>query len=238
MQLPDRVRDIEELREQQRVFFDRRHAAEKLAGLMGAERGTGAIVLGVAAGGVPVAAVLAERLGLSLDVVVVSKTTLPWNAEAGFGAVAFDGTVRLNEGMIDRLGLTPEQVDEAVAHTRQVVARRADLFRRARAPLRLDGRHAVLVDDGIASGFTMRVAVEAVRNVGCDDVIIATPTAHLAALQKLAEETKRIYCANVRSGHPFAVADAYQHWRDVSEDEAAAIIQSRAAGGDPIQPAL
>lgn len=225
MQLPDSVRDTAELRDQPAVFFDRRHGAEKLASLMQSELGASAVVLGVACGGVPVANVVAERLGLPLDAVVVGKVTLPWNAEASFGAVAFDGTVRLNEELIDRLALTEQQCEEAVERTRAKIDRRLGLLRPELAPLHLDGERAIVVDDGIASGLTVRVAVDALRHVGAGEVVLASPTGNLKALQKLAEEVKRIYCVNVRGGHPFAVSDAYQNWREVSEAEAAAILR-------------
>jgi predicted phosphoribosyltransferase len=75
----------------------------------------------------------------------------------------------------------------------------------------------VLVDDGLASGVTMRVALESVRRAGGDRIVIAVPTSHLASLRKLADLTEGIYCANVRRGYSFAVADAYRDWSDVDE---------------------
>lgn len=87
-------------------------------------------------------------------------------------------------------------------------------------------RPAILVDDGIASGFTMLVAVEALRNKGAGNVIIAVPTAHLQALQKVTPQVDVVYCANIRGGWGFAVADAYQNWYDVSDEEVKEILKN------------
>lgn len=219
MDLPDKVRDIEDLREAEAVFDDRQHAGERLAEIMKPESGASRLVLGVPAGGVPVAMVVARTLELPLDVAVISKITVPGNPEAGIGAIGFDGTVRLNEALIERQKLTPEQVQRQVDQTRKKVQRRVRELRGHQSPLRLDGRTAILVDDGVASGFTIRVGVEAALNAGAGEVVVATPTGHLAALKKIAEQVERIYCANVRSGYPFAVAAAYKNWRDVAEEE-------------------
>ena len=77
----------------------------------------------------------------------------------------------------------------------------------------------VLVDDGLASGVTMRAALESVRRAGGDRIVIAVPTGHLASLRTLADLTEGIYCANVRGGHRFAVADAYRDWSDVADGD-------------------
>jgi predicted phosphoribosyltransferase len=217
------VRDLPELRDRTGVFRDRDHAGEVLAGLMEGYRASGALLLAIPAGGVPVAFRLASRLGLPLDAAPVSKITLPWNSEAGYGAVAFDGTVRLNQDLLGRLGLSPEEIRQGVEHTREKVRRRARELRRGRPPLGpglLAGRPAVLVDDGLASGFTMSVAVAAVRNCGAGPISVAVPTGHRDAVDWLAPEVEELVCANVRSGGFFAVAEAYRSWSDVGEEEA------------------
>ena len=162
------VSDLPDLRDRTRVFAGRPEAGQVLAGMLGAYAGADAPVLAVPAGGVPVGAAVARELGLCLDVAVVSKVTLPWNTESGYGAVAFDGTVRLNEELLPRLGLTAEEVTEGIARTRRKVERRLRDLRGDRPWPPLADRPAILVDDGLASGFTMRVAVEAVRKVGAE----------------------------------------------------------------------
>jgi predicted phosphoribosyltransferase len=180
-------------------------------------------VLAIPAGGVPVAAVIAERLQIPLDVAVVSKITLPWNTEAGYGAVAFDGTMRLNEDLLPRLGLTEEQIQQGIDETTQKVLRRVRRFRGDQPFPDLTKRQAILVDDGLASGFTLLVAVEAPRKAGARNICVAVPTGHGSSLQRVIPEVEALYCANIRTGFSFAVADAYAAWTDVTEEEAIAL---------------
>jgi putative phosphoribosyl transferase len=211
-----------ELRDHVRVFRNRHHAGEVLAEMLSSYSKTDAIVLAIPAGGVPVAAAMAERLHILLDVAVVSKITLPWNTEAGYGAVAFDGTMRLNEDLLPRLGLTDDQIQEGIKQTTQKVLRRVKRFRGDRPFPDLTKRQVILVDDGLASGFTMLVAVEALRNAGARHICVAVPTGHGSALPRMAQEVEALYCANIRGGFSFAVADAYEAWTDVAEEEAIA----------------
>jgi predicted phosphoribosyltransferase len=206
------------LRDRVRVFRDRADAGAVLARLLAGALGPTAIVLAIPAGGVPVAAVIAATLRLPLDLAIVSKVLLPWDTEAGYGAVAFDGTVRLNEPLVAALGLDPPTVAAGVAATRQRVERRSRTLRAAGRPLPdLRALEPLLVDDGLASGFTMQVAVEALRRVGARTVRVAVPTGHLEAVERLLPVVETIFCANVRGGSRFAVADAYRHWSDVDE---------------------
>jgi predicted phosphoribosyltransferase len=213
-----------ELRNRTGVFRDRAHAGEVLAEMLAEYSGGNALLLAVPAGGVPVAAVVAERLALPLDVAVVSKITLPWNTEAGYGAVAWDGTVRINRGLASRVGLGEDEIRDGVARTRRKVERRVERLRGHRSPPELGGRPLILIDDGLASGFTMMVAVAAVEAAGGDRPVVAVPTAPDDTVARLAERARAVYCANVREGRPFAVADAYQHWSDVSEETAVEIL--------------
>ena len=220
------VIELPELRNRVHVFRDRTEAGEVLARMLEGYRGSEALVLAVPAGGVPVAAAIARELGLALDVAVVSKITLPWNTEAGYGAVAFDGTVRLNESLLPELGLSEEEVAEGIERTKQKVERRVKALRGERPVPDLTHRTAILVDDGLASGFTMRVAVEALRNAGAREVVVAVPTAHAEAVRRLAGAVEVLYCPNIRGGGRFAVAEAYERWSDVEEEEVERILEA------------
>lgn len=222
--------ELPELHGRLRVFSDRAHAGRVLAGMLRGRLEAGCAILAVPAGGVPVAAALATALQLPLGLAVVSKVTLPWNTEVGCGAVAFDGSVRLNEALIARAGLRPEELEEAVARTRRKVAGRVEQLGRLLPELGLAGRDVVAVDDGLASGFTMRVAVEALMQAGAASVRVAVPTGHAEAVETLAGLVREVYCANIRSGRSYAVADAYVRWYDVGEQELEALLQEAAAG--------
>lgn len=218
------IREVKSLRERSGIFHDRTDAGEILAELVATVQIARPLVLAIPAGGVPVAARVARKLGCCLDVAVVSKVTVPWNSEAGYGAVAFDGTVRLNERLLARLGLSDEQIRRGIEQTREKVFRRVELFRADRPFPEVAGRTVVLVDDGLASGFTMQVAVEALRKGGAEHLVAAVPTGHLQAVQNLAAQVDQLCCVNIRSGWSFAVAAAYRNWRDVTERQAARIL--------------
>lgn len=225
-----RIVDIPELRDRIRVFSDRRHAGVVLAQLLAAYDCGDALILAIPAGGVPVAVALGECLTLPVDVAVVSKITFPWNSEAGYGAVAFDGTLRLNDALLARTHLDERQIEDGIAQTRERVERRVAEMRRDLPALDVAGRHLIVVDDGLASGFTMRVAVEALARQAPTSIAIAVPTGHEDAVTGFGAPVEAVYCANVRSGRSFAVADAYEHWRDIGEAEAVrALLASRMA---------
>lgn len=212
------VYDLAELRNRNRVFRDREEAGSVLAGMLLDYGDSDALVLAIPAGGVPVAASLARQLELEWDVAVVSKITLPWNTEVGYGAVAFEDTVKLNKEMVSQIGLTMEEIEEDVEEAKRKVQRRFKKFRDDNPFPDLEGRPVILVDDGVASGYTMLVAVEAIKNKGATNIIVAIPTAHLKSLERIAEQVSRVYCANIRGGWGFAVADSYQTWYDVEEE--------------------
>jgi predicted phosphoribosyltransferase len=213
----NRVIELLELRDRTHVFADRADAGTVLAGMLEFLRNSDALLLAIPAGGVPVAAPIATRLGLALDVAVVSKITLPWTSEAGYGAVGFDGAVRLNDELLSHLGLKEAEIRDGVARTQRKVAQRLAALRGSRLLPVFSGRTVVLVDDGLASGITMRVAIDAVRKAGGDHIVIAIPTGHLDSFQKFDGLAEAIYCPNVRGGYRFAVADAYRDWSDVDE---------------------
>ncbi len=223
--LPAGAIEVPQLRGHLRCFRDRVHAGEILADLIHGIVSDDSIVLAIPSGGVPVATAISETLGLPLDVAVVCKITLPWSTEVGYGAAAFDDHVRLNHELVRHLSLDRRTIEAGMAEAREKVARRVSLFRDGRPPLVLDGRPVILVDDGLASGFTALVAAEAVRDAGAGRLIVAVPTGHIEAIRLVAGQTDAaIACANVRGGHGFSVADAFEEWRDLSEQEAAGIM--------------
>jgi putative phosphoribosyl transferase len=208
-----------DLRGRVAVFDDRADAGRALAGLLENFRGSNAVVLAIPAGGWPVASELARRLGLPLDVAVVSKITPSWNTEVGYGAVAFDGTVSVNEPMAGDLGIGKAEREAGIEAARRKVARRIALLRGGAPAPDLAGRPVLLVDDGLASGFTMITAIEALDKLGAGAITVAVPTGHADAVRRIARRAASVCCANIRSGRRFAVAEAYRRWRDVTDEE-------------------
>jgi predicted phosphoribosyltransferase len=224
-----KIFDLPKLRNRIRVFRDRASAGKVLAGMLEEFRSSHAMVMGIPAGGIAVAVEIARELHLPLEIAVVSKITLPWNSEAGYGAVAFDGTVILNEEFLSRLNLNDQEIQTGIKKTEEKVSRRVTMFRGHR-PLADFNRPILLVDDGLASGFTLRVAIKALRRNGAMNVILAVPTAHSESVQMILEEVEAIYCPNLRSGLSFAVADAYERWSDLDEEEVKRILQGFKSG--------
>lgn len=217
--------DLPELREQTHVFQDRTHAGQVLAQMLAANDKQSGIILAIPAGGVPVGVVMAEKTGLDFDMAVVSKITLPWNTEVGYGAVAFDGTVKLNKDLVRRVNLTAEDVGKGIEKTTAKVARRVKKLRDRQPFPDFGDRSVILVDDGLASGFTMRVAVAALRNARAGRIIVAVPTGHRRSAEMLAQEVEALYCANIRGGLDYAVASAYGYWSDVAEEDVVKLLE-------------
>lgn len=220
----EQILEIEKLRDRTGIFADRFEAGQVLSTLVEKLDLQHPLVLAIPAGGLPIAVPLAKALNCQLDIAVVSKITLPWNTEAGYGGVAFDGSYLLNEAMIRAVGLDKADVKSGLEKTRAKVFRRVAVLRKGRPMPDMMDHEIILADDGLASGFTMQVAVDAISRVGARKVIVAVPTGHETSVQRLAEKVDMFCCPNIRSGHSFAVASAYRHWSDVSEVEAEKIL--------------
>lgn len=220
------VHDIPQLRDQTGVFRDRKHAGRILAGMLGALEGTKAIVLAIPCGGIPVAVEIAVALSLPLDVAVVSKILLPWNSEAGFGAIGFDDSIWVNDEYAAYYRLDKQTIEQQTKSALEKVQRRVRLFRGNREWPDPSNQTIILVDDGIAAGSTMQVALKALRNMGATRIIVAVPTAHQESLAPILNNVDDLYCANIRSGNQFAVASAYLKWDDVDEADACEMMRS------------
>jgi predicted phosphoribosyltransferase len=222
---PANIVELQEFHNRTRIFQDREHAGQVLVNMLKTSEQTLTAILAVPAGGVPVGAVIAKELGVPLLAAVVSKITLPWNSEVGYGAVAFDGTVRLNKALVKQMRLTQRQVEEGIIDTQEKVRRRSLSFHSYESFESLSQGILLLVDDGLASGFTMSVAIEALTKKLSHQVVVAVPTGPSDTVRTIATKVKRIYCANIRSGGSFAVADAYKHWSDVAEEDALSLFR-------------
>jgi putative phosphoribosyl transferase len=214
-------------RERVFVFRDRLQAGKLLSERLREYANKGNVVLlALPAGGVPVGHVVARELAISMDLMIVRKIQIPWNAEAGFGAVTWDGEKVLNKNLIRRLGLTKKEVEESISQTKETIQERVKKFKKDKPMSDLKDKVVMLVDDGLASGFTMLAAVRSARKGTSKKIIVAVPTASLGAVKLLAPEVDEIVCLNIRSGPVFAVADAYKNWYDLTDEEVIKILQS------------
>jgi predicted phosphoribosyltransferase len=215
-----------DLRDKVYVFADRTDAGRQLAARLTEYRGAKVHLFAIPAGGVPVGAQIAKSLGLPLDLIIVRKIQLPWTTEAGFGALDPDGQAIFNDVLIERAGLTRQQIETQVQKTLTSLNQRETSLRGGRPYPDLTGQAAIVVDDGLASGYTMRAAVRFLKGKGAGEVIVAVPTGSARTVQELLPLVDALVCLNVRGGWSFAVADAYENWYDLDEDEVVAILAS------------
>jgi len=178
-------------------------------------------VLGLVRGGVPVAAVVADRLSVPLDVLVVRKLGVPGAEEVGFGALGSGGVVVRNEEIATRL--PPDQIEQVRQREAAELERREQLYRAGRPPLDLAGQTAIVVDDGLATGATARAAVAVARALGAATVVLAAPVAAADALDQVRSVADRVVCplAPERFG---AVSRYYQQFGQVTDDEVVALL--------------
>ena len=209
-------------------FSDRREAGRVLGERLKAYAGrTDVVVLGLPRGGVPVAAEVAADLGAPLDVFVVRKLGVPFQPELAMGAIASGGVRVLNEEVVALAGITPEMIDRVTDVEQRELERREHAYRNGRQALPLKGKVVVLVDDGLATGSTMRAAVEAVRRLEPSRVVVAVPVGAPETCHELARMADEVICLEMPV--PFsAVGLWYRDFSQTSDDEVSALLD---AGG-------
>jgi putative phosphoribosyl transferase len=206
-----------EMAARQRRFLDRAEAGELLGEVLAGLVRPPVVVLGIPRGGVVVAAPVASRLGAPLDVVVPRKVGAPGNPELAVGAVA-DGVQAIDEPAIRRLGLDMAAVRAEVARQTVEVARRTAAYRRGLPPLELAGRTAVLVDDGVATGWTCAAAASYTRRAGASRVLAAMPVGPPGLAERLAPVVDQVVV--LATPDPYLnVGQAYERFAQVDDAE-------------------
>ena len=206
-------------RNARRTFRDRREAGQVLAEELASYRGRDdLLVLGLARGGVPVGWEVASHLGAPLDVFLVRKLGVPQWQELAMGAIATGGEVVVNDSLIRNLGISDEQLAAAIERETEELHRREQAYRGGRPPVDVVGKTVILVDDGIATGASMRAAVRAVRAGEPAQVVVAVPVGPPSACRELAEEADDVVCATMPSGFE-AVGQVFEDFHQVTDDE-------------------
>ncbi|WP_224337286.1 phosphoribosyltransferase [Haloprofundus halobius] len=207
------------------MFDDRTDAGERLADLLERQSVDADLVLAIPRGGLPVGRVVADRLDVPLDVVVAQKLGAPGNPELAIGAVAGDGSVWLNDDLVDRLGVSAEYVEAVREREAENARGKVASYRGGEAVPEMRGKRVVLVDDGIATGATAIACLRQIRNAGAAHVVLAVPVASADASSRLATELDAFAC--VESPQFFqAVGQYYRSFEQVSNEEARAILES------------
>ena len=208
------------------MFQDRRHAGRILAAALSRYRGRGdLVVLALPRGGVPVAYEVAKRLSAPLDVFVVRKLGVPGYEELAMGAIASGGVQVLNQQVVNQLELSKRVIDAVASKEREELARRERLYRGNRPPVEVVRRTVILVDDGLATGSTMRAAVAGLKARGASRIVIAVPIAVPSTCKELAAEVEDIVCA-VTPEPFYAVGVWYSDFSQTTDEEVRELLEA------------
>ncbi|MFX1288321.1 MAG: phosphoribosyltransferase [Promethearchaeota archaeon] len=181
-------------------------------------------------GGVPVAEGFCNELSVGFDVLIVRKIKIPYNTEAGFGSVTTDGTILINEALLSQLNLSESSIKSSIETTKREISERIKFYNKTMDKeffykSFINNNYIFIVDDGLASGFTMLAAIKMIKKYKPKQLYVGVPTAPFHTVNRIQHEIDEIYCPNIRKASWFAVADAYKHWYDVPESEVLDIIK-------------
>lgn len=207
------------------MFRDRVDAGRQLAGHLSAYRDrAGVLVLALPRGGVPVASEVADALNAPLDVFLVRKLGVPGQEELAMGAVASGGMRILNDEVMEVLQPSWQALEGVTAHERRELERRERRYRHGREPLDPVGKIVLLVDDGVATGSSMLVAVEALRKLGPSRIVVAVPVAPPSSLRKLEARADEVVCVHAPEAFD-AVGCFYESFSQTTDKEVCALLQ-------------
>ena len=212
------------------VFRDRTSAGETLADLLKPYSKENVTILAIPNGGVPVAFPIFKNFrkvnpNVEFQLLIVRKIQIPYNTEAGFGAITLDGTIILNKMLVARIGLNEEQIQRQASKTLKQIEERLKRYGIESQEFDLKNKVAILVDDGLASGFTMLAAVNSIKKFDPEKIVVAVPTAPRSSVERVAPLVDDLICPNIRDTLWFAVADAYKNWYDLEIDEVRGILE-------------
>ncbi len=211
------------------MFRNRREAGRALGTELGAYTGRdNVVVLGLPRGGVPVAFEVAHVLDAPLDVFLVRKLGAPGQEELAMGAIASGGVRTLNPSVIDSLRISPEEIDRTARSEERELRRREISYREDRPPLDLEGRIVILVDDGLATGSSMRAAVEAVRKFAPERIVVAVPVAPPSTAREMRRIADDVVC--VATPEPFySVGRFYEEFEQTTDEEVRDLLRRAAS---------
>ena len=203
----------------QAIFENRHDAGRQLAAELGEYSDQSVVVLAIPNGGVPVALEVASALKTELDLIICRKIPILVSPEGSLGAAADDGTVILNEEAVKRIGFSRQQLEYEINKVRAEIKQRSLLYKGDRLPVRATGKIVILIDDGLASGFTMMAAVESLRRRRPKEVVVAVPVASAMAVKQVEKVADRVVTCTTGFMPKFYLSDFYRYWHDVSDDE-------------------
>lgn len=200
------------------LFRDRIDAGDKLAQKLIEYKDQNAVVLAIPRGGVPVGYEVAGHIHAEFDIILPRKIPIPWNPVAGLGAMSADGTIVLNEALVRGLGMSPEEVEEAASDVKKEIERQTKEYRKDKPAPDVTGKTVILVDDGLASGYTMLAAIESVRKCDPKYIITAVPVASKTAIKLITPKTDKLVALITGESFPFTVTGYYMIWQNLTDE--------------------
>ncbi|MES0401883.1 MAG: phosphoribosyltransferase [Hyphomicrobium sp.] len=216
------------------IFRNRKQAGELLAEEVARRAFPDPIVLGLPRGGVPVAAEVAAKLKAPLDIILVRKIGAPMQRELAVGAVVDGGAPEIvrNEELISLVGLTENEFQQEAKRQLEIIEERRKLWVAGRSRIPVKGKTAIIVDDGIATGATVKASLHALKRQGPQRIVIATPVASRESLEELRRETDDVICLETPE-YLGAIGFFYAEFSQVSDAEVSRILDSMSAEGMP-----
>lgn len=199
-------------------FADRVDAGKRLAEALADFHGKNAVVLAIPRGGVVVGFEIATALGLPLDVIVPRKLGAPGNPELAIGAIAEDGSTILDDNLITYLGVYNEYIKKESERQLAEITRRIQVYREGAPSIDIKGKEVIVVDDGIATGSTMKATLVSVKTRGAKNATIAVPVGPPQTIQELKRQTKRVVCLYMPESFQ-AVGQFYEDFNQTSDQE-------------------
>ena len=207
-------------------FTNRTEAGRRLGEELKRFKGGDVVVYGLARGGVPVAAEVAKALSAPLDAIIVRKLGAPRNPELAIGAITNRGGKVLNESVARGVGVSDSEINELVKREQKEIERQEAAIRGDGDPISPEGKRAILVDDGLATGASMRAAVRAIKAEEPASVVVAVPTASREARKMLEDEADEVVCL-MTPARFMAVGQWYRDFGQTSNDEVRALLEAR-----------
>lgn len=206
------------------MFRDRRDAGRKLASVLVKYKNKNVLVLAIPRGGVEVGLEVARYLRADFDILVSRKLPIPYNPEAGFGAIAEDGSVYINKD--SSLWISEDEMEIIKKEQIEEIKRRISTLRRGRPLKSIQGREVILIDDGLAMGSTMRVSIKLCRNQNAKKIIVVVPVSGIDTFNEMKKIADEIYVLEIPYNF-MAVAQVYLNWHDATDEEVIELMEKK-----------